>query len=368
MKSTFHFTGFSVLLALIFGTSTGANAQTNPDRWNTDGNLGDTTKFLGTTDSEPVLFRTDNQERMCITANGRVGINVKKPQARLDVKGNVQFRNDLLLPGLPFALPTDGVLFIDSAGQVKKGDGNTLSNLLYGDKGCSAAFVQAPTWANGPGKIYVNCPEVNVGINTDQPLHRLDVRGNSYLLGAMGVGVEPNLSNIQLNVKTQANRGVGLCLDHQVYTPFSYGYKIIVHDETTKGFAMYSDLYDKEVFMIRSDGQMIISNGQQKNLQLEPNGLLRGRQIKLDLDNWADYVFDEDYSLMPLEEVEAFVKENHHLPNVPSESELIEDGLDLEEMNRLLMEKVEELTLYLIEQHKKIEGLQEKVIELESSK
>ena len=357
-----------LLLPALLAMSISANAQSNPDRWNTDGNLGDTTKFLGTTDSEPVLFRTDNQERMRITANGRVGINVKKPQARLDVKGNVQFRNDLLLPGLPFALPTDGVLFIDSAGQVKKGDGNTLSNLLYGDKGCSAAFVQAPTWANGPGKIYVNCPEVNVGINTDQPLYRLDVRGNSYLLGAMGVGVEPSVSDIQLNVKTQANRGVGLCIDHDVYDEFSYGYKILVHDETTKGFAIYSNVYGKEVFTVSANGQMIISNNQQKILQLEPDGLLRSRHIKVDLDNWADYVFEEDYSLLSLEEVEEYICAEGHLPNVPSSEEMIENGLDVEETNRMLMEKVEELTLYLIEQNKELKALKTEISTLKNTK
>ena len=62
-----------------------------------------------------------------------------------------------------------------------------------------------------------------------------------------------------------------------------------------------------------------------------------------------------------LKQVEEFIEENGHLPNVPSAQELTEEGLDLYEMNKILMEKVEELTLYIIEQNKKIEELEEKM-------
>ena len=60
---------------------------------------------------------------------------------------------------------------------------------------------------------------------------------------------------------------------------------------------------------------------------------------------------------MPLNEVEAFVKENKHLPNVPSATEMVENGLDVAQMDAKLLEKVEELTLYIIEQNKQIEEL-----------
>ena len=71
--------------------------------------------------------------------------------------------------------------------------------------------------------------------------------------------------------------------------------------------------------------------------------------------NWADYVFAEDYELMPLEEVEQFTKENKHLPNVPCAEEMVTEGLDVAKMDAKLLEKIEELTLYLIEQNKKLE-------------
>lgn len=343
------------------------NSQGNT-HWKTDGNLIDSNRFIGTVNDRPLVFKSNNSERFRLTPEGNVGIGTSTPQTLLDVNGNVTLRNDLWMPGLPFALSNDNVLLIDATGQVRRGDSDLLKDLLYQDKGCTPAVIQAPTWSNGPGKIYVNCPDVNVGINTDNPLYRLDVRGNSHLDGAVGIGVEPVLPNIQLNLKTQANRGVGICIDHQVYDQFSYGYKILVHDETTKGFAIYSKLYEKEVFTMRADGQLIISNNQQKILQLEPDGLLRSRHIKVDLDNWADYVFDEGYELMPLEEVEAYIAEEGHLPKVPSADEMIENGLDVEETNRMLMEKVEELTLYLIEQNKELTALKEEITKLKTEK
>jgi len=84
--------------------------------------------------------------------------------------------------------------------------------------------------------------------------------------------------------------------------------------------------------------------------------------------NWADYVFATDYKLMPLSEVEQFTKENKHLPNVPSASEMVNNGLDVAQMDAKLLEKVEELTLYLIEQNKQIELLKAEITSLRGQK
>ncbi|NNT72528.1 hypothetical protein HKT18_09900 [Flavobacterium sp. IMCC34852] len=78
--------------------------------------------------------------------------------------------------------------------------------------------------------------------------------------------------------------------------------------------------------------------------------------------NWADYVFANDYKLMPLKEVETFVKANKHLPGVDSAEELAKNGIDVAQMQSKQMEKIEELTLYIIDQDKKIEA-QGKAIE-----
>ncbi len=83
--------------------------------------------------------------------------------------------------------------------------------------------------------------------------------------------------------------------------------------------------------------------------------------------HWADYVFDKDYDLMPLDQVEEFISENKHLPNIPSAEELVEEGIDLGQMDAKLLEKIEELTLHLINQEKTIKVLQERIQVLEKN-
>lgn len=83
---------------------------------------------------------------------------------------------------------------------------------------------------------------------------------------------------------------------------------------------------------------------------------------------WADFVFDKDYKLRPLSEVENYIKINQHLPEIPSTSEVRKDGIDLAQTQALLLQKVEELTLYVIEQDKKIKKLESKVQNLRRKK
>lgn len=85
---------------------------------------------------------------------------------------------------------------------------------------------------------------------------------------------------------------------------------------------------------------------------------------KTDATNWSDYVFNKDYNLKPLREVEAFVKKNGHLPDVPSASEVAKDGIDLAEMDATLLRKVEELTLYVIDLKKENEQLKKAVAKI----
>ncbi len=90
------------------------------------------------------------------------------------------------------------------------------------------------------------------------------------------------------------------------------------------------------------------------------NGKITAKEVEVTLDGWPDYVFSDDYELSPLSEVEIFVKENKHLPGIPSEKEIIENGLSVGQMNQKMMEKIEELTLYVIELQKEVERLKNK--------
>ncbi|MBN2349617.1 MAG: hypothetical protein JXJ22_12295 [Bacteroidales bacterium] len=87
------------------------------------------------------------------------------------------------------------------------------------------------------------------------------------------------------------------------------------------------------------------------------DGKLTVKEVEVKLDVWADYVFKENYNLISLQEVEQFIKLNKHLPDVPSELNVKENGVALGEMNAILLQKIEELTLYIIQQNKTIESL-----------
>lgn len=120
-----------------------------------------------------------------------------------------------------------------------------------------------------------------------------------------------------------------------------------------------------EFMRINQDGKVRIANG--ANDLPTPNGYrlfveegILTEKVKVAVkttSNWADFVFNEDYKLMPLNEVESFLLKNKHLPNVPSAIEMVENGLDVAQMDAKLLEKVEELTLYIIAQNKQIEEL-----------
>jgi len=93
---------------------------------------------------------------------------------------------------------------------------------------------------------------------------------------------------------------------------------------------------------------------------------IRTEAVQIDAEtNWPDYVFAHNYQLNSLHEVETFIQKNSHLPNVPSAKEVNEKGINVVEMDATLLRKIEELTLYTIQQNKQIEALQKRLKQLE---
>jgi hypothetical protein len=96
--------------------------------------------------------------------------------------------------------------------------------------------------------------------------------------------------------------------------------------------------------------------------KLTVNGIVHAKEVRVDLTGaLADYVFSKDYSLMPLHKVEQYVKTNSHLPDIPSADEVKQQGLGMGEMQNKLLQKIEELTLYVIQQQKEIQALKERI-------
>ncbi len=114
----------------------------------------------------------------------------------------------------------------------------------------------------------------------------------------------------------------------------------------------------------RTEGTIGIGTTTTGTHKLAVEGSIGAREVTVETDTWSDFVFDDDYSLRALEDVEAHIAEYKHLPEIPSENEVVKNGIELGKMDAKLLQKIEELTLYLIEQNKRIKALEAKNEEL----
>lgn len=344
------------------------NAQ-SLNKWNINGNTATSGDYIGTNNGQDLIFKSNGQEVIRINPN---------LESRLKGSLILDAEMDSLSSGQRF-------LTVGADGKVGSTDKAGLLGTIYGSS-CAVlgdnqtgTLYESPIWHSIPvssqyGYLVtgVDCP-ARVGIGTNTPAYEFHVIGRSYITGNIGVGAHPE-NTVQLNTST--NRKMGIQVTHNYAPNDGYAIKSIVNNNLSKGLGVFNSNYNKDVFSVNGQGKMVVSNasgdlftleptgkltlsnGTDKLLQLEADGLLRGRRIKLDTDTWADYVFAADYPLMPLNELEAYLNNEKHLPNVPSETEVVTEGIDLGQMNVVLLEKVEELTLYLIEQNKKIEAQQ----------
>jgi len=104
------------------------------------------------------------------------------------------------------------------------------------------------------------------------------------------------------------------------------------------------------------------------NYKLAVNGIIGAKalSVRTNISDYPDYVFEESYNLRPIFDVEKYIKENGHLPEVPSAKEIGENGVSVGKMQNTLLKKIEELTLYVIEQNKKIEN-QIKIVDIQNN-
>jgi hypothetical protein len=130
---------------------------------------------------------------------------------------------------------------------------------------------------------------------------------------------------------------------------------------TFNSIATYNNnvFYNSDVSIQNS--RLLLSDGANQ-IELTADGLVHAREIEVDLVTIPDYVFADDYNLMPLSDLKKYIDDNHHLPNIKSAKEYEERGsIALKELNIKLLEKVEELTLYTLEQEDKLNNLKEEV-------
>ncbi|MFV8351753.1 hypothetical protein [Flavobacterium sp. XS2P14] len=198
----------------------------------------------------------------------------------------------------------------------------------------------------------------NVGIGSPTPTAKLEVNGDTKINGILNVS--------GTNALNFSAFGGGLYMLDTSWIR-TYGNKNFYHDTgimRTDGIFQVGPNGDRLV--VNSNGKVGIGSTNPL-AKLDVNGDIHAREVRVDLSGWPDYVFQKyytgksdlksDYTLPTLAEIEDFTKKNHHLPNVPSAQEVQQNGVSLGQMSNALLQKVEELTLYAIEQNKELEHL-----------
>lgn len=118
--------------------------------------------------------------------------------------------------------------------------------------------------------------------------------------------------------------------------------------------------------IITQDGKVGIGKANPQQA-LEVNGQIHARSVKVDLEGWADFVFEPDYELPSLEQIQAHIQKHGHLEGIPSTQQVLKQGIDLGEISTLLLQKVEELTLHLIQKDKEVKSLEARLAKLEQA-
>jgi hypothetical protein len=187
-----------------------------------------------------------------------------------------------------------------------------------------------------------------VGIGTTAPKQTLDVNGRI---------------NITRGVIQKGGAAITNTTDLGLYSLDPYTWMRFVTNKQPIRFYSDGGIGTTANMIIAANGEVGIGTDLASNTdhyKLAVNGAVRAKRFVVET-TWQDFVFDKKYKLKSLQEVEQYIKQNGHLPEIPSAKEVESNGGDLGELVSLQMKKIEELTLYVIEQNKKIEELSKQI-------
>jgi hypothetical protein len=152
------------------------------------------------------------------------------------------------------------------------------------------------------------------------------------------------------NLVNSGGVGAGFVSDMATYIPLTTSSSAITFSNGTINFFANNNLTVNQPYWPTPKMKLEIS----PSTLLRMDGEVRAKLVRVVTDVWADYVFKEGYKLLTLPEVEKYIEEKKHLPNVPSEEDILRQGLNVGDMQKIQMEKIEEITLYLVQMKKEI--------------
>lgn len=279
---------------------------------------------------------------MTLNANG-LGIGTTDPSSALDVHGNMSFENTL----------GDKIsLFDDRNGLATNyGFGVADGELYYKSNGMHKWYSQT----NVSGTPHMTLTNGGfLGLGTENPNVNLTIEGaNARMVLRDNAGNNSeNAARIELLEYAGGN--------------FDGGAFLWWNGELNRLYIGTKNAGVNENIMVFDRSSQNVGIGTQNldiNFRLAVNGRIRAKEVVVE-SGWSDFVFEEDYPLTKLSEVESFIKTNKHLPGIPSAAEVAENGVPIGEMQSKLLMKIEELTLYMIEIKKENEQLKQKIDEL----
>ena len=219
------------------------------------------------------------------------------------------------------------------------------------------AFSQTQWVATG-SDIYFN--EGKVGIGTNNPSHKLSViSANSPAIGIQSGNTSDWSALAMGRISSECYWGIAGGHNHFFSDAVTGDMAIRLDDPNKKLYLGVGNGSSNAILTVTSNSIGIGTTTPQAKLAV--NGDIFSKKIKVTQTGWPDYVFEPTYRLPSLQEVEAYIKKHKRLPEVPSAQEVEKKGLDLGETQAVLLKKIEELTLYIIELEKRIKTVEKQL-------
>lgn len=352
-----------------------------------------------------------------IKNGGNVGIGTTDPLYKLDVAGNMRLNSTLNISD--GSMPSNTQQYIKTSFLYPMRIDNTsfsYNRFLLTDLSGGVNIFEAQSGPNGYFDFKGNSTSNTilrignngyVGIGTNNPQANLHLKNSGSWNNSNSINFEDNQSTAKMqvfagngglfNFYTSSENFVNLSIkndksigwnDDQSHLSPDQGGAIKLNWSPTTGRVPYIDFFHNgwndnghfntriinsgnyrmdfctyynntytEVISIQENRVGIGTITPDVNYRMSVNGKIKAKGIKVEA-NWSDFVFKPEYNLRTVKEVESFIKENGHLPEIPSEQEVTENGVELGEISSKLLQKIEELTLYIIEQDKRLENLE----------